>query len=163
MLRTTLSTLFWLNPSVRPLSFPRRILELVHVFCFCFCFCLKKKNNNNNSDSTFTRMHIVPNELGSTKMSPQALEDLINEDIAEGKMPSILIALVGTHLTGEVDDLKTLRAICDKHSIWLHVEGFGYSISILLFLFSFSFLLLLLLFLAMVLQCSVFPRVSLRP
>lgn len=57
-------------------------------------------------------------------MSTQALEELINEDAEEGKMPSILIARVGTHLTGEVDDLKTLRSICDKHSMWLHVEGF---------------------------------------
>ena len=59
-------------------------------------------------------------------MSPQALEDLINEDVAEGKMPSVLIARVGTFLTGEIDDLKTIRAICDKHNIWLHVEGYGF-------------------------------------
>jgi len=41
-------------------------------------------------------------------------------------MPAILIARVGTHLTGGVDDIKTLRQICDKHNIWLHVEGFEF-------------------------------------
>jgi len=64
-------------------------------------------------------------------MSPQALEDLINEDVAEGKMPTVLIARVGTFLTGEIDDLKTIRAICDKHNIWLHVEGYVFPLPFL--------------------------------
>lgn len=68
----------------------------------------------------------VPTETQSTRLNIQALESLINTDIEEAKMPAILIARVGTHLTGGVDDIKTLRQICDKHNIWLHVEGFEF-------------------------------------
>jgi len=70
-------------------------------------------------------MRLVACEPHSTKMSISSLEELITEDIAEGKLPALIIARAGSHLTGEIDDLKAIRALCDKHSMWLHVEGNG--------------------------------------
>ena len=30
---------------------------------------------------------------------------------------------LGTPLTGQMDDVNTLQAICKEHNIWLHVTG----------------------------------------
>jgi len=74
--------------------------------------------------SIFFNFLQVACEPHSTKMSISSLEELITEDIAEGKLPALIIARAGSHLTGEIDDLKAIRALCDKHSMWLHVEGY---------------------------------------
>lgn len=60
---------------------------------------------------------------GQYRMDPQALREAIALDVAGGQTPSIVIGTSGTTNTGAVDDLVTLRSICDDHDMWLHVDG----------------------------------------
>ncbi len=57
------------------------------------------------------------------RMDPQALREEIARDLAAGRTPAIVVGTSGTTNTGAVDDLEELRAICDDHGMWLHVDG----------------------------------------
>ncbi|XP_019855616.1 PREDICTED: pyridoxal-dependent decarboxylase domain-containing protein 1-like [Amphimedon queenslandica] len=65
---------------------------------------------------------------GSThSLDTNALEKKINEDNNVGKTPLMVVAYAGTPLAGHIDDLVTLRGICDQYNMWLHVTGHGLS------------------------------------
>jgi len=69
-----------------------------------------------------SEIRVVPTDDGF-RMDPQALREAIALDVAGGHTPSIVIGTSGTTNTGAVDDLVTLRSICDDHGMWLHVDG----------------------------------------
>jgi aromatic-L-amino-acid decarboxylase len=52
-----------------------------------------------------------------------ALEEAIAADLAAGLRPACIIGMGGTTNTGAVDDLAALRAIADRHRMWLHVDA----------------------------------------
>ena len=56
-------------------------------------------------------------------MDCDALEKTIEDDIAHGDRPFLVVASAGTVSTGAIDPLVQIRAICDKHALWLHVDG----------------------------------------
>ena len=52
-----------------------------------------------------------------------ALEQAIAEDRAAGRRPFCVAATAGTTNTGAVDPLMDLADLCERESLWLHVDG----------------------------------------
>ena len=52
-----------------------------------------------------------------------ALESAVAEDFRDGRVPFCIVGNAGTANTGAVDNLAALADICEKHDIWLHVDG----------------------------------------
>src|SRR5918994_1724360 len=59
----------------------------------------------------------------SRRMRPDALEDALAKDTAAGVVPVAVVATAGTTLTGAVDPLDEIAAVCERHGVWLHVDG----------------------------------------
>lgn len=57
------------------------------------------------------------------RMSPQALADLIDADLAAGVTPIAVVATAGTTLTGAVDPIGAIADVCEARGVWLHVDG----------------------------------------
>ncbi len=57
------------------------------------------------------------------RLDPVALDQAITEDIASGWQPMAVAASAGTVNTGAIDPLAEIREICDRHSVWMHVDG----------------------------------------
>ena len=57
------------------------------------------------------------------RLPPASVAAAIDEDMAAGHRPLMVIATAGTTNTGVVDDLPALSAICQAHGVWLHVDG----------------------------------------
>ncbi|KAI0364197.1 aromatic-L-amino-acid decarboxylase [Pilatotrama ljubarskyi] len=54
----------------------------------------------------------------------EALRQALNEDLARGKRPFVLIATVGTTSSGAVDNIEEIGEVLKEHpSIWLHVDS----------------------------------------
>lgn len=60
---------------------------------------------------------------GRFRMSPAQLEDAIAADRSAGRRPFLVVASAGTTNTGAIDPLAELRAVCDAHGIWLHIDA----------------------------------------
>ncbi len=57
------------------------------------------------------------------RLRPEALEEAIQADCAEGHEPMAVIATVGTTSTAAVDPLRSVAAICRRHHLWMHVDA----------------------------------------
>jgi aromatic-L-amino-acid/L-tryptophan decarboxylase len=62
---------------------------------------------------------------GALRMRPDALNAMIAQDRAAGRLPVAVIASVGTVNTGAIDPIGELADICGQHGVWLHIDG-GY-------------------------------------
>ncbi len=51
------------------------------------------------------------------------LDEAVARDRADGVVPIAVIANGGTTLTGAVDDLAAVADVCERHDVWLHVDG----------------------------------------
>jgi aromatic-L-amino-acid/L-tryptophan decarboxylase len=60
---------------------------------------------------------------GRRRMRPDALEDALARDTAAGIAPVAVVATAGTTLTGAVDPLDEIAGVCERHDVWLHVDG----------------------------------------
>ena len=56
-------------------------------------------------------------------MRPDALERAIAADRADGAMPAMVSATVGTTSSGAVDPVRAIGDVCRRESIWLHVDA----------------------------------------
>ncbi|XP_027840497.2 pyridoxal-dependent decarboxylase domain-containing protein 1 [Aphis gossypii] len=71
-------------------------------------------------------VQIIPclsNVLCPYKADLGALEAIIKTDIDNHKKPLIVFARAGAHVTGQMDDIVSLKELCNKHNIWLHLSG----------------------------------------
>jgi glutamate/tyrosine decarboxylase-like PLP-dependent enzyme len=60
---------------------------------------------------------------GQQRMNAQALRTQIQEDIAQGHQPFLVVGTAGTVSTGAVDPLSEIASICREHNLWFHVDG----------------------------------------
>src|SRR5439155_16792982 len=57
------------------------------------------------------------------RMDVEQLEQAIREDIMAGWLPFAVVATVGTTSTTSVDPVPRIADICERYSLWLHVDG----------------------------------------
>src|SRR5258708_5069496 len=57
------------------------------------------------------------------RMIPAALEAAIRKDQATGATPIAVVASAGTVNTGAIDPLAEIADICQRHGVWMHVDG----------------------------------------
>jgi glutamate/tyrosine decarboxylase-like PLP-dependent enzyme len=57
------------------------------------------------------------------RMIPNALEEAIRNDLAAGHRPIAVIASAGAVNTGTIDPLSEIADVCERHKVWLHVDG----------------------------------------
>lgn len=57
------------------------------------------------------------------RMRADELRTAITQDVAVGRAPMAVVATAGTTLTGAVDDLQAVSAVCRDLDVWMHVDG----------------------------------------
>ncbi|MBM3678672.1 MAG: aspartate aminotransferase family protein [Actinobacteria bacterium] len=57
------------------------------------------------------------------RLDPAVLEAAIEQDLAEGVVPGIVVAAAGSPTTGAVDPLREIADVCARHGAWLHVDA----------------------------------------
>ncbi len=57
------------------------------------------------------------------RMDMTALAAAVEQDISDGLRPFAVVASAGTTNTGSIDPLRRIRALCDAHDMWMHVDG----------------------------------------
>lgn len=57
------------------------------------------------------------------RMRMDSLEQNIEADLAAGDVPFLVIGTAGSVSTGAIDPLAEIRDLCDRHALWLHVDG----------------------------------------
>ena len=62
-------------------------------------------------------------ELSDFKMNTKALKQKIDEDIARGFKPFMIVATLGSTKTGAVDNLQEILKINKEYNLWLHGDG----------------------------------------
>ena len=68
-------------------------------------------------------VRLIPTAPFGRALRVDVLEDTIVRDRAEGVTPIAVVATAGTTLTGAVDPIDAIADVCDRHRIWLHVDG----------------------------------------
>lgn len=56
-------------------------------------------------------------------MDPQALEAAIEADRQDGRIPTMVVATVGTTSSLAIDPLPAIAEVCSAHHVWLHVDA----------------------------------------
>jgi aromatic-L-amino-acid decarboxylase len=51
------------------------------------------------------------------------LERTVAADLGQGAVPIAVVASAGTVNTGAVDPIAEIADVCDRHNLWLHVDG----------------------------------------
>lgn len=56
-------------------------------------------------------------------MIPSELDRLIDESKEKGETPFYVNATAGTTVLGSFDPFNEIADICEKHKLWMHVDG----------------------------------------
>jgi aromatic-L-amino-acid decarboxylase len=59
----------------------------------------------------------------SYAMDPVELDAAIDADKAEGRLPTIVVATIGTTGSTAIDPLREIGEVCTRHGVWLHVDA----------------------------------------
>ena len=57
------------------------------------------------------------------RMRPDALEQMVEVDIAAGRKPFCVVATVGTTSTTSIDPVPDVAGIAERYGLWLHVDA----------------------------------------
>jgi L-2,4-diaminobutyrate decarboxylase len=57
------------------------------------------------------------------RMDVRALEQELERLRRKGRAVMAVVATAGTTATGSFDDLETIGRLCERHGVWLHVDG----------------------------------------
>jgi glutamate/tyrosine decarboxylase-like PLP-dependent enzyme len=60
---------------------------------------------------------------GRGRMSAAALEQAIAQDLADGRVPFLIVAAAGTSNAGMVDPLNACADLAARHRLWYHVDA----------------------------------------
>ena len=60
---------------------------------------------------------------GQYALLPEALEEAIRRDLAEGRKPCAIVATTGTTASTALDPVQAMAGIAQRHGIWLHVDA----------------------------------------
>lgn len=60
---------------------------------------------------------------GEFAMRPEALQDAIAGDVAQGRLPCAVVATVGGTATTSIDPVREIAAIAGRQKLWLHVDA----------------------------------------
>ena len=60
---------------------------------------------------------------GELAMVPEELERAIVQDKAEGRLPIIVVATIGTTGSTAIDPLEEIGEVCTRQGVWLHVDA----------------------------------------
>ena len=60
---------------------------------------------------------------GRIQLDPVELVKEIDKDRSAGRKPFCVVATAGTTNSGAVDDIPALADICERHNLWLHLDG----------------------------------------
>lgn len=65
------------------------------------------------------------------QMDVEALNEAMQQDLAAGRKPFLVIGSAGTTNTGSIDPLDAIADICQRHDAWFHVDGaYGASVAL---------------------------------
>ena len=67
-------------------------------------------------------LRVVPSD-SALRARPDALDAMIREDTGAGHQPMAVIASAGTVNTGAIDPIDAISEVCQRHGVWLHVDG----------------------------------------
>ncbi|HEX2079997.1 MAG TPA: pyridoxal-dependent decarboxylase [Longimicrobium sp.] len=67
-------------------------------------------------------LRTVPGD-SALRMRADALDAMLAEDAAAGRIPMAVVASAGTVNTGAIDPLDEIADVCARHGVWLHVDG----------------------------------------
>jgi aromatic-L-amino-acid/L-tryptophan decarboxylase len=56
-------------------------------------------------------------------MQVDALDRMIEADVAAGAVPACVVATIGTTSSTAVDPVDSIATVCRKHGVWLHVDA----------------------------------------
>ncbi len=56
-------------------------------------------------------------------MDPERLRTRIAADVADGAVPAMVCATIGTTSTTGIDPVRAVGAVCEEHGVWLHVDA----------------------------------------
>jgi aromatic-L-amino-acid decarboxylase len=57
------------------------------------------------------------------RMRPDELDAALTATREQGIVPTAVVANAGTTLTGAVDPLAAIADVCERHGVWMHVDG----------------------------------------
>src|SRR5205085_3645388 len=57
------------------------------------------------------------------RMKPDALAQMVEQDVAAGKRPCCVVATVGTTSSTSIDPVPAIADIAEKYGMWLHVDA----------------------------------------
>ncbi|NND85426.1 MAG: aspartate aminotransferase family protein, partial [Acidimicrobiia bacterium] len=60
---------------------------------------------------------------GDFAMRPDALRAMVEEDVAAGAIPTIVVANVGTTSSTAIDPVGAIADVCEEFNVWLHVDA----------------------------------------
>ena len=69
------------------------------------------------------QIRMVDIDPNTYAMKPEALEAAIQDDLARGHQPGVVIASVGSTGVTAVDPVRALADIANRHDLWLHVDA----------------------------------------
>ncbi|MBY0494487.1 MAG: aminotransferase class V-fold PLP-dependent enzyme [Cyanobacteria bacterium] len=67
-------------------------------------------------------VRIVPHE-GSHAMRPESLENMVKDDILNGRRPCVVVATTGTTTSTALDPIERLAQVAKANNLWLHVDA----------------------------------------
>jgi aromatic-L-amino-acid/L-tryptophan decarboxylase len=68
-------------------------------------------------------LRLIDVDSQSHAMSAEALRSRLQQDRAEGAVPALVVATIGTTSTTAVDPLPAIGEICREYGVWLHVDA----------------------------------------